>query len=379
MKNKTLSSALAALTALAAVLAGCNEDPTYYTLEDQPDNMHIQVSAPDITLNKAQEQEAAVTFTWDAAKSPIADYDSITYALRLYNTDDKEGSATDFMDVGKETTMSLTTDELNTIVGKWVTPGEKVNLTAEVVGTVNNETKYIKPEVSTVTFDVTGYEKYPASLYLQLAADDGSTVTARLTQRTTGTGIYEATVDMKPGQYFFSTVAGAQYPAYGKGQDNRLSYVSEGDIAKFSNTATGKRTIVVDTNSDNFDCNVFNIEPLPNGYMHIVGNGCSVGWDLNSGEAAFVQADPRRPYLWSWTGQFNAGGELKVALGVGWGDQFFFAPEANADPLTNHFLLPYRYQNDGGDVKWVPSVSGKYKWTFCLLADDMWTSFEAVK
>ena len=47
--------------------------------------------------------------------------------------------------------------------------------------------------------------------------------------------------------------------------------------------------------------------------------------------------------------------------------------------MTNHELLPYRYQNNGGDVKWVPSVSGEYKFTLCLLSDDMWTSFEAVK
>ena len=155
--------------------------------------------------------------------------------------------------------------------------------------------------------------------------------------------------------------------------------MSEGEVSKFDNTASGKRTIVVDTNSDYFDCNVYNVIVPPNGYLHIVGNGCSVGWDLNSSEADFVQTDARHPYLWSWTGQFNAGGEIKIALGSGWGDQFFFAPENNADPMTNHELLPYRYQDNGGDVKWVPSVSGKYKFTLCLLTDDMWTSFEAVK
>ncbi|MBR6827156.1 MAG: DUF5116 domain-containing protein, partial [Prevotella sp.] len=72
----------------------------------------------------------------------------------------------------------------------------------------------------------------------------------------------------------------------------------------------------------------------------------------------------------------NAGGEFKIGLGNGWGDQFFYAPVENADPLTDHRLLMYRFQDDGGDLKWVPSVSGRYTLTLCLLANDMWTKFE---
>ena len=136
MKYKTLS---AVLIALIVALTGCNEDPTYYKLDDQPDHMHLKVSEADITLSKALENDVAVTFTWEAAQSPIASYDSITYAFRLYNTEDKNGSSTEFMKIGRETTKSFTTDELNSIISKWIAPGEKINITAEVVGTVNNE------------------------------------------------------------------------------------------------------------------------------------------------------------------------------------------------------------------------------------------------
>jgi hypothetical protein len=44
--------------------------------------------------------------------------------------------------------------------------------------------------------------------------------------------------------------------------------------------------------------------------------------------------------------------------------------------VTDHRLFMYRFQDDGGDIKWVPSVSGRYTFTLCLLADDMKTSFE---
>ena len=368
---------LLALTAF--VLAACNEDPTYYTLDDQPDDMHLQVSDTVLTLNKAKEDQTAVTFKWDAVKSPIEKYDSITYAIRLYNTDDKTNSTTEFINVGKDRTYSFTTDELNTIVGKWVTAGTTVNMTAEVVGTVNNNTKYIKPEKSTTTLKVTGYEKYPTYLYMHITTDEGKEQTVRLSQRNLGTGIYEATTEMEPCSYYFTTTATSQYPAYGQDKDSLLAYVTEGTIPQFKFEDIGTRTIIVDTNNDYFDCHVYNMLTLPNGYMHIVGDGCSIGWSLDNSAANFVQEDPRHPYLWSWTGQFNAQKEIKIALGTGWGDQFFYAPEANADPLTNHTLLPYRYQSAGGDVKWVPSVSGKYKFTLCILADDLWTSFVPAK
>ena len=48
MKYKTLS---AVLIALIVALTGCNEDPTYYKLEDQPDHMHLKaVSYTHLTL-----------------------------------------------------------------------------------------------------------------------------------------------------------------------------------------------------------------------------------------------------------------------------------------------------------------------------------------
>ena len=367
------------LAVLLIMRASCNSDPTYYTLPEQPDDMHIQVSDTVLVLSKAQELDTAVTFTWSPVKSPIEKYDSITYSLRIYNTADKANSQTEFMNVGTQTSKSFTTDELNTIIGRWATPGETLNLTAEVTGTVNNEVKYIKPEKSTVSFTVTGYEKFPANLFMHITNEDGTTSVVRLSQKNTGSGIYEASTNMHPCSYYFTTSASSDYPAYGLDHDSIMTYVTEGTIPQFSNDQEGQRTIVVDTNNDYFDCHVYNVVVLPNGFMHIVGNGCSVGWDLSSSEANFVQEDARHPYLWSWTGQFTAGGEIKIALGTSWGDYFFYAPVDKADPLKDHRLSNYRYQSDGGDLKWVPTVSGKYKFTCCLLSGNMWTAFEPAK
>ena len=40
----------------------------------------------------------------------------------------------------------------------------------------------------------------------------------------------------------------------------------------------------------------------------------SVG-NLNSGDGLFKIENARNPHLYSWTGEFNAGGEIKISLG----------------------------------------------------------------
>lgn len=48
-----------------------NEDPEYFTLDEQPDEMHIVASTDKLVLDKGKEDETAITFTWDAASSPV--------------------------------------------------------------------------------------------------------------------------------------------------------------------------------------------------------------------------------------------------------------------------------------------------------------------
>ena len=87
----------------------------------------------------------------------------------------------------------------------------------------------------------------------------------------------------------------------------------------------------------------------------------------------FAVADPlHEPYIYTWTGNIIAGGEFKIGLGSSWGDQFFYAPSANTDPFANETLLPYRLQDDGGDLKWVPTQSGVYTVKLSLLVEDMY-------
>jgi hypothetical protein len=364
------------LLCLSMSFIACNEDPEMFQLPSYPDEMHIKSSVESVVLNKGIADQGAVTFTWDAATSPISPSDVVTYKVCLYPSAMKDDKS-DYIDVGTNLSLTLTHDQLNSMVAKWALPGNPVKVTAQVLSNVQNETKYVKPEVSTVELTVTGYEKYPAFLYMVITDDAGNATTQKLEQRQLGTGIYEVSFNMVPCTYHFTTTP-EPYPAYGTAGGQQLEYVVDGNINEFRNDATGMRTVIVDTNSDFNDCRVLNIIQLPTpGLIWICGNGCSVGWNTNtsSGRLEMVWS-AREPYLYAWTGDFIAGGEFKIGLGNGWGDQFFYVPTENADPLVNHELLMYRFQDDGGDLKWVPSVSGRYTFTMCLLADDMWTKFE---
>lgn len=367
------------LCGILSMATACNEDPEYFTLENQPDEMHIVASTDKLVLDRGKEDEKAITFTWDAASSPISETDLVTYSLRLYATANKSANSTEFYELDTDLEKSFTHDELNAIIGTWVLPGQEVKVTAQVLSTVHNENKYVKPASSTVEFTVSGYEKYPTYIYIRMTDVEGHVATERLRQRNMGSGIYEGTFDVVPCTYHFTTVAGADYPAYGNdGDGEHLIYLNDGEITEFTNTEEGRRTFIVDTNRGYNDCRMIEILELPiSETMYMVGNGCSVGWDLNKSDGLFKIEDARNPHLYSWTGQFNAGGEIKICLGgPSWGeDPFFFAPEYDADPLTNHKLDRYRLQNDGGDVKWKPSVSGRYKFTFCLDVKDMHTEF----
>ncbi len=360
-------------------LTACNEDPEYYELKTYPDEMHIRSSVEEITLNKGIASEGAVTFTWDKATSPVSPDDVVTYKFRFYASSTKNENYTDYYDCGTDQQITFTHDELNSIVARWALPGQPVRITAQVLSIVNNESKYVKPESSTVELTVTGYEKYPQYLYMVMTDEEtGNITTQRLEQRQLGTGVYEVTTNMSPCTYHFTTT-GDEYPAYGQAEGETMTYITEGSIPEFTYSGLiGTRTIIVDTNEDYNDCRVLEIVKLPtDGLLWIAGNGCSVGWNTNTAAGRFTMTgDVRSPYIYSWTGEFIAGGEFKIGLGAGWGDNFFFAPEANADPLTDNRLLMYRTEGSGGDLKWVPSVSGRYTLTVYLKADDMHLTFE---
>lgn len=371
--------------AVVTALTSCNEDPEYFELKSYPDEMHIKSSVDEVVLSKAQASEVAVTFTWDKATSPISAEDKVSYKVCLYPTMLKDQKS-QYLETD-ETSLSLTHDQLNSMMARWTLPGQPMSITAQVLSIVHNENTYVKPEISTVELTVTGYEKYTQYLYMVMTDYDGYTSTQRLEQRQLGTGIYEAYVSLVPCQFHFATSNEETYPLYGMAggdDDEQIQYVDEGEWTEFETSLLGDYTIIVDVNEEYNDCRIVDIVNLPvPGKMWIVGDGCSVGWNPNNSLGMFeMVGGPREPWIYSWTGEFipkkeGTEGTFKIGLESDYGGKFFFAPTNNADPTTNSGIDGPRNQGNN-DSKWlVPeSAAGVHTLTLYLLKDDLHLEFE---
>lgn len=364
---------LICLLFLMSIVASCNKDPEYYTLETPADQMLLKASSTGITLEKEKENETAVTFTWNAAAQRGGADASITYFFRMFMSD-LHSNVTGLYEIEKgEYSISFTHNELNDILASWsILPGDKVTVEAEIVAQVNSSVQYLKPELSKMQLDVIGYDKNATAIYMIMVADDGGRTVRRMTEKVVGSGIYQSTAELNPCKYFFALSADSDYPCYMKGEngDNSLQYVTEeGDNEMLENTKSGTYTMVVDLNV--FDVNIVSLYPLPKDGIWIVGNSCDVGWDLGvaKDKGALVNKDPRHPELLTYTGNFHFNGgdnEFKLSVDLDWGGKFFFAPRAGADPAVEHELGEARSQDAGGDLKWSVTSDGKYTLTVDL-------------
>lgn len=364
---------LVGLLFLMSIVASCNKDPEFYTLETPVDQMLLKASSTEINLEKERENEAAVTFTWNTA-AQRGDTDArITYFFRMYMADLHSNITTLYEIEEGKTSISFTHNELNDILASWsILPGDNTTIEAEVIAQVNSSVQYLKPELSKTQLDVIGYDKNATAIYMVMVSNTGEKTFRRMTEKVVGSGVYQSTAELNPCKYFFALSSDSDYPCYMKGEsgDNSLKYVtSEGDHEMLENTKVGTYTIVVDLNM--LDVNIVSLYPLPKGGVWIVGNSCDVGWDIDIArtKGAFANKDPRHPELWTYTGNFYFNGgdnEFKLSLDLDWNGKFFFAPLDKANPATEHELGEGRYQGDGGDLKWSVSSDGKYTLTLDL-------------
>lgn len=401
-----------ALAGMVAMFGACNEDPEYYVLEDQPDEMHIkaQLGANSnaeknlVTLAGAYSSDDAVELTWSSIKSN----DPVSYLIRFYATESKNDNYTNYIcsctdpgcayehNIGKFTSengvnkFTITHNDLNTIVARWAYPGDEISITAQVVGTIKNELTYIKPQTSTVSLNVVGWEKYPVSLIAYITDAKGKQSTIELTQKTLGTGVYTADVTATAySVYFQKPVSSKQAASYYKGEDGKLKYIEE-DIPNAPVRETEEQftfntagTLMVDVNDEYLDVQVLNLNMPAGANPYIVGDGTDIGWTTKVASGYMIpSSNPRTPYIYSYTGQFYAQGEFpgktdsegtfKILVDDNFSSNGFFAPALNANPLENH-ELPKAGANSGSDYKWLVPATGKY--TFTIDVMNMTTSF----
>ena len=168
---------LICLLFLVSIVASCNKDPEYYTLETPADQMLLKASSTELTLEKEKENETAVTFTRNAAAQRGGADASIAFFFRMYMADLHSNVTSLYEIEAGERSISFTHNELNDILASWsILPGDKVTIEAEVIAQVNSSAQYLKPELSKTQFDVVGYDKNATAIYMVMITETSGMV-----------------------------------------------------------------------------------------------------------------------------------------------------------------------------------------------------------
>lgn len=360
------------------LIASCNKEPEMYSLERPDDKMKLTASVTDLILEKAKENEDALTFTWNKANDR-GEGTQIKYLFRMYMVENKENE-TDLYEIPAEQySISFTHRQLNDILKGWgASSDNSITIEAEVIAQVVSDKEYYLPELSKTTIDVNGYLDNLEQIYMVIVPDDGTEKQyIRMGESVRGSCIYRTSINMTECSYFFSEKSDSDYPGYflGDNGDNSLKFASaEGSYEMLRNTLEGQHEVIVDLGM--MDVRIIKpIYELPEDGIWIVGDACDVGYSQDfqgvvKEKGALKNDDPRYPERWTYTGNFyNNVGEssfkLCVELSKRYNGLYFFAPNKGANPSTTHELGEARLQSNGGDNKWKVTESG----VFTLVVD----------
>jgi len=244
---------------LILLMASCNEDPEYYTLDVPADQMKIAASEENIILERVNETEDAITFTWNKATDRGGNT-KLVYYLRLYHAEMKDLQSELIMLGEDVNSMTWTVRQLNNLLYSWnVSPGDEVTVEAEVLAVVENSSQYMKPEISKVQFNVTGYDA-PNKLFLTISTGDQK---RSIEMTMTDNDIYHWKGELGICDFWFvrNTEKGA--PAYMKGNDNdKLAYSQTGEGDAFNADRRGEYDITIDVNKLEIKITTFFINSL---------------------------------------------------------------------------------------------------------------------
>lgn len=316
------------------LFASCSDDDVRFSIPGVDDQMHLAPSSGDVTLDQNLGDETAVTFTWGNAQGR-GEGTKISYYFKMDLEGSKFENSIDKIYVPEgQNSMSFTHKQLNSYLKMWgVVPGMSAVVEAEIIAEVTGGSQYMKPEISTTTLNVTGYEIQPRPLYLfPVAGGDGIEMEEVLSETQ-----YKYTGGLEAGEYKVA-----------KSADAEALYTI--NVAK-----RGFCVINVDLSTAEQPTISYPTPEINNLYM--VGDACAAGWSI--GNALEMKQDALNPFLFTWTGQISAG-ELKFPLerDESWGCDFIMAASENQS-ISNSKAT----KRNQPDTKWkvLAGEAGKYK------------------
>ncbi|MGM0530195.1 MAG: SusE domain-containing protein [Bacteroidota bacterium] len=233
---------------ISLLMVGCSldEDNEYFTLESPPDQMNITASSDSVVLQRPQEDEDAITFNWDKAADRGPDTE-VVYKFRLGHANMKDLKS-ELITLGKDTTsMTWTVGELNNLLDAWgITPGVAVPVEAELIAAVEESPKYMKPEISTTTFNLVGYDSSD-KMFLAVSSDDQR---RNIQMEMVDDEVYTWEGELNNSEFWFVRNIENGFPSYMKGDsETSLEYSETGEGDRFTAEGLGYYDITIDLNS----------------------------------------------------------------------------------------------------------------------------------
>lgn len=336
------------------LLAGCNSSTdVMYHIENPEDQMKLTASAEELTLDPDEADTEVLTFTWNAPADRGENAKLTTY-FRMDIADNNFETATDLIEIpAGETSLSLTTDDVNEALTKWgISPGATVRLEAELIASVENPNLYMKPELSKTTLLVKGYKVESKPLWIVNDAktlfDSDETSEIMLAKQYSWTGKFAKNTGIK-----FVFDKATQLPSLNKGADNntlvRRTSASEPDNL-FNAPEDGYYTVNLSTKTKkvSWEKVITDNDPSDYGQVFMVGNACPCGWNI--GEPVPMTHDDVNPEIFYWEGYLGTG-EMKLPLWTGnWGCDYLMP------------VIHYSTQDGDDNVQLIPSGNPDYKW-----------------
>ena len=350
--------------ALLLVFTACEDDTVRHTLETPPDTMRLSVSPENIVLDQDKKEEKAVTFTWSNA-SNRGEGTELTYYFKMDVANNNFETSIAKVEIPAGTReITFTHKDMNNLLAGWkVQLGTPVALEAEIIAEVSKSDVYLKPEISKIEFNVTGYVTEARDLFIVGTAVDGMQADKALKmneeipeQKYTWSGVLQA------GNFKFIRSNTSLFPSYTQGvNSNTLTYneTETGSETLFQITTPGFYTITL-----NVEALTIDRQRPESAYDKIwmIGGATPAGWNIMS--SVELQKDPVNQVAFIYEGQLYPG-ELKFPLELkdDW-DVPFLMPVADQTGITGDNRMEHvPAGTEDHDYKWRIQDTGLYKVT----------------
>ncbi|MDD3322628.1 MAG: SusF/SusE family outer membrane protein [Paludibacter sp.] len=361
---------------ISLLIVGCNEEMKFFSLMSPPDTMKVTVSTDEIELNQDKRDSIALTFSWGDAANRGAGTE-LTYYLKVDVADNNFETAIPKIEIPAGLrSISFTHKELNDMLMGWnITSDKSTKLSAEVIAVVSKSNVYMKPEISTVDFNVTGYYVQSRDLYIVGSAVNGMDPEKALKMKEViSEKKYVWTGVLQSGDFKFIKDTTSLYPSYSRGASNlNLVYNTTGNNTEtlFHIDNPGFYVITIDvealTIEQDFPEAAYN-------QVWMIGDATPAGWNITN--PIELQKDPTNQVAFVYTGTLNSG-ELKFPLeNTGFFECDYFMPAIDQTGPDGDNRIEYVTISQAAthDYKWRISNVGIYKIT--LNVYDMTIKFE---